>query len=196
MSETETELDDALESNDNYLDPRDKHDFVVVDVFTPEECAKIIKHCNKKDSLVLATTGNPGEKTNINARNNELAWIDSRDEKTDWVRSRIKEQLLIVNSKKYQFDISWAQTLQFTKYSCGQWYSWHVDSGKGAPSNCRKLSLTVQLSDPKKHEGGELVLLCHGSNYHTVKLDQGQAAIFTSWTPHMVTEVEAAPGCG
>lgn len=184
----------------NQLDPDDQLSYVALDLFTPEECNKIIKYMLKTYELVPAGTqgGSRGEKSSLGgevlARDSKVSWIPHEDAKAFWFKDRLKKLMLDVNSVKYKFDISWAQKIQFTKYSCEEYYSWHCDAGKNDPSNKRKLSVTVLLSDPSKYNGGELVLLTHGSNYHTVKLEQGQVAIFNSMTPHMVTPVEAPPG--
>ena len=94
----------------------------------------------------------------------------------------------------YRFDISLSQKLQFTKYAFDEFYSWHCDLGSKVPSNTRKLSIAVQLSDTEHYNGGELVLLTNGNMYHTLNLKRGQAVIFPSYVPHMVTPVEALPG--
>jgi len=179
------------------LDPKDQQGFVIVDVFSPEECTKIIRYMKKNYPLVTAEISGGGKSrlnTDLKSRSSEVSWLPNTDKKAWWFKDRMKEHMLEVNKVKYQFDISWAQKIQFTRYACDEFYSWHCDKGVGHPSNKRKLSMTCLLSDPSKYTGGELVLLIHGSNYHTLELKQGQAVIFTSTTPHMVTPVEPLPG--
>lgn len=186
------------ELDEEIFDEENKNDYVVVQMFTPDECDAIIKHCNKhynlRDAGVSSPEGKPRGNMRPNVRNNQIAWLDNNDESTTWFRDKIKELILSVNNQKYNYDISWAQKPQFTKYSCEEFYSWHIDMGIKHPANKRKLSTTVQLSDPKNHLGGELMLLISGSQYHTVKLEKGQGVIFPSHVPHQVTPVESPPG--
>lgn len=185
------------ELDEEVFDEGNKNDYVVVQVFTPKECDTIIKHCKKHYNLRDAGVSSPKNKPRGNikpsVRNNEIAWLNT-DEGTFWFSDRIKELVLSVNNQKYNYDISWAQKLQFTKYSCEEFYSWHIDMGVKHPSNKRKLSITIQLSDPKDHLGGELMLLVSGSQYHNIKLERGQGVIFPSHVPHQVTQVESPPG--
>ena len=179
------------------LDSENKNDFVVIDLFTKYECNQIIKYCDKKYTLIPSTihTGT-GEIVDDTVRNNKLAWLDHEDKGIAWFKDKIEDAVLNINNLKYKFDISLSQKLQFTKYAYDEFYSWHLDTGTKAPSNTRKLSVTVQLSDPKNYGGGELVLLTNGNLYHTLNLKRGQAVIFASYVPHMVTPVEALPGGG
>jgi PKHD-type hydroxylase len=62
-----------------------------------------------------------------------------------------------------------------------------MDFGSGDISN-RKLSITVQLSDPSEYEGGELQFMI---NQHiiTAPKEKGTAIIFPSFALHRVTPV-------
>jgi len=178
-------------------DSEDKNDFVVIDLFTDKECKQIVKYCSNNYKLIPATIHKKtGQVVDDTVRNNSLAWLDNEDEDIAWFKDRIEDAIFNINSLKYKFDISLSQKLQFTKYAFDEFYSWHCDFGTRAPSNTRKLSITVQLSDTEHYNGGDLVLLTNGNMYHTLNLKRGQAVIFPSYVPHMVTPVEALPGGG
>jgi len=66
---------------------------------------------------------------------------------------------------EWNFDWDFLEECQFTKYKKGQHYDWHIDSWPhpyNKPNDpkehgkIRKLSVTLNLSDPKDYTGGEL----------------------------------------
>jgi PKHD-type hydroxylase len=80
--------------------------------------------------------------------------------------------------------------IQFTAYDeQGSHYDWHMDCGEGNLSR-RKLSMTIQLSDPEGYSGGNLELL-YGRHPVTVERKRGTLVAFPSYTLHRVTPVTA-----
>jgi PKHD-type hydroxylase len=77
--------------------------------------------------------------------------------------------------------------IQFTKYSApaGR-YGKHVDSWVKGP--VRKLSFTLQLSDPQEYEGGELRLYFK-DDPEVMPKPQGAITLFPSYVLHEVTPV-------
>lgn len=176
------------------LDHNNKNDFVVINLFSQEECLKIIEYCQKNYKFEPATVGE--DVIDDEARQSSLIWLKNSDKKITWFRDKIRDSIEYVNDGKYRFDLDFGQDIQFTRYIPNEFYNWHVDAGHSSPNNKRKLSTTIQLSDPKKYRGGELVMLIGGEVYHNIQLEQGQAVIFPSYIPHMVTPVEVSPGSG
>jgi PKHD-type hydroxylase len=89
-----------------------------------------------------------------------------------------------VNDEFYKFELdSFKEGVQFTEYKVDEFFKWHTDCGPGILME-RKLSLTVQLSDPTDYTGGELELWDH-----TATLDQGSATIFPSFMQHKVDPI-------
>ena len=94
------------------------------------------------------------------------------------------------NDKFFQFDL-WGMTegLQFTEYSApdGQ-YDYHTDSMYN--SNIRKLSASIQLSNPNDYEGGDLRLY---NQNETIDADairqQGTVVMFPSFIEHQAEKV-------
>lgn len=168
-------------------------DYVVLDLFTPEECDKILEYCNKKIKMGPGTL-DKGDRVAKDVRNSKVGWFPRDDENLWWVQDRIKEAILVTNENKYMFDVTHSEAVQYTQYNCGQHYSWHHDLGEHEPSSKRKLSITVELSDGLHFDGGDLMLLTLGSRYNTIERKQGQAIIFPSYLPHIVTEVTPKPG--
>jgi PKHD-type hydroxylase len=80
---------------------------------------------------------------------------------------------------------------RFSRYEIGMEYGAHVDSaimGKGSGQIRSDLSLTIFLSDPASYDGGELILeLPFGEQ--EIKLDAGEAIVYSSTTLHRVAPV-------
>lgn len=94
-----------------------------------------------------------------------------------------------MNDRYFNFDLaSFDQGLQLTRYDGEQeqHYDWHVDRGMGTGQ--RKLSLTLQLSDPNDYEGGDLELR-FGKDPVKINKDRGMIALFPSYTMHRVKPV-------
>jgi PKHD-type hydroxylase len=110
------------------------------------------------------------------------------NEVTNWVFARLAKAIVEINQQFFQFDLhGMDQGLQFTRYIApGQHYDWHMDRGFLSPT--RKLSLSVQLSDPKTYKGGDLQFK-FGRKDETVKRERGIVTFFPSYTLHRVRPV-------
>ena len=80
----------------------------------------------------------------------DVSWLE-RNSETYWLFARLEQIVKQLNSLYYKYNIysELRERLQYTIYesSQGGHYNWHVDHGAMAP-HPRKLSLSVQLSDP------------------------------------------------
>lgn len=83
-----------------------------------------------------------------------------------------------------------AEPLQYGVYETGGHYTWHMDHGPGGkPRPVRKLSFTLQLSDPAEYEGGELEIL--GDQRTAMPRDRGTLIVFPSYLSHRVKPVRS-----
>lgn len=107
---------------------------------------------------------------------------------TGWVFGRITQAVVEMNAEFFGFDLSGIeQGLQFTRYVApGQHYNWHLDRAHQTPT--RKLSVSVQLSDPSSYKGGNLQFRL-GPKTETITKELGMATFFPSWTLHRVSKV-------
>lgn len=154
------------------------------EVFSKEECERIKNSFSEKD-LANATTGRGRD---LHHRNTDVQFIDATPGTID-IFKRLAQVVKQANNRHWNFDLSGLyEGLQLTRYREGQFYKWHQDSGGGTFSK-RKLSIVVQLSDPKDYEGGELQFL--GFEKEQIPLSQGTAIIFPSFNPHQVTPVRS-----
>lgn len=80
------------------------------------------------------------------------------------------------------------------RYEVGDHFAWHPDVGaEGTPAAARKLSFTVQLSDPSSYAGGDLELAVHhltGTNVAGLRT-QGTLLLFPSFLVHRIAPVTA-----
>jgi PKHD-type hydroxylase len=151
--------------------------------FTPEECKKIIDIGNKKGLIKAKTV----KGLDIENRDSTISWIHPSDN-FEWVFRRITDIVLNLNKNYFKFDLyGFIEGFQFTHYKePGGKYKKHVDKGKDG--QIRKLSLTIQLSDPTSYEGGDF-LLYEGEKPIIFPKEQGKLIAFPSFTLHEVKPV-------
>jgi len=118
-----------------------------------EICKKILKAGRKKTTKQGTTFGK-----NI-SRDCQVAWINQK-----WVYDIINPFIHMANKNAgWNFQWDWNEASQFTIYEKGHYYGWHVDQqstllkhkDKNINGKTRKLSLTLQLTDKTKYEGGD-----------------------------------------
>lgn len=121
------------------------------------------------------------------ARKSQIKWIH-HDEKSDWLYSRL-ENMVIEANQVWNFDLySIKDSIQYTEYyEGGGHYDWHMDIGP-FPINNRKISITIQLSDPDDYIGGDLEIWT-GNGLQTCARQKGAALLFPSYMLHRVTPV-------
>ncbi len=152
-------------------------------VFSPTELKAIIA-IGEAEELDKARTGGKQSQEN---RDSFVQFLFPNDT-TGWIFEKLAGVINEMNDRYWQFDLSsFEQGIQFTRYKApGQHYEWHTD--RGMPTGQRKLSLTVQLSDPDDYEGGDLELRW-GKEPLKASREQSMITMFPSWTLHRVTPV-------
>jgi PKHD-type hydroxylase len=128
-----------------------------------------------------------GSTVNENIRRSQVTWLDNNPN-TKWVFEKLGQVTSQLNADYFRFDLTgFGENLQLTNYdqSDNGMYGWHQDYG-GKVS--RKLSLTVQLTDPAEYEGGNLQIMTTG-NPVNVRKQRGLIAAFPSYVLHQVTPV-------
>jgi PKHD-type hydroxylase len=120
-------------------------------------------------------------------RKSKVKWIHV-DDKSHWVYDKIHSFILEANNV-WKFDLhSIVDSIQYTEYyDDGGHYGWHMDIGPH-PINHRKVSITIQLSNPEDYEGGELELWT-GAGIQNVEKHKGCAILFPSYMLHRITPV-------
>jgi PKHD-type hydroxylase len=153
-------------------------------VFTPEELDAIIE-VGKSTELLKASTYGPVQ--DDKNRNSYVTFFQP-NEYTNWIFSKFAGVITGINQQFFGFDLTgMEQGLQFTRYTApGQHYDWHIDKGYNTP--VRKLSVSLQLSDPADYKGGELELM-FGRKAEKLPRERGLMVLFPSYVLHRVRPV-------
>ena len=152
--------------------------------FQPNQCDAIVKQCVDELWMSGETIGG-GINKKIRNVEQQVMPIDQQG----WPLTRILDLAKQANSARFKFDVQGfldVDAPMIMRYTKGGHYDWHVDTGN---SVChRKLSFTIQLSDSKDYEGGDVEFI--GSKVDTKAFRQkGMCIIYPSFLPHRVTKV-------
>ena len=156
--------------------------------FSPAELAMIEAYGDRL-TVEKATVGSDqvaGMRVRGEIRVTQTAWMEPSAE-SKWIYDRIQGVARALNDRVYQFALSgFSENLQYTVYhgTEGGYYDWHVDHGPLRTR--RKLSISVQLSDPAQYEGCDLELHA-GNKIEKAPRDRGTVIAFPSYVLHRVT---------
>ena len=164
-----------------------------------------------KDSVVRDEVGNPALEETKGVRKSSNAWIDGGN----WVSGFVWYYIMKANRENFMYDIEGIDTneIQYTEYQKGEYYDWHIDdditrcmvndnvltSADNHGENIailngeyiRKLSFSIQLSDPEDYEGGELEFNVNNEERFFAPNKKGTVIVFDSRTLHRVKEVKS-----
>ena len=156
--------------------------------------------------------GSEGE-INHNIRKSENVWLPANH----WIGQLISSYVHRANNDNFLYDIDHIEydSMQYTKYNVGEYYNWHTDGDLAvykAPmymdlynndgvaqselqvnlraEKIRKLSFSLQLSDPDDYEGGNLQMQygCGNPLFYAPRI-KGSLTIFDSRVQHRVKKV-------
>ena len=149
--------------------------------FSKEECQTIINIAKDK-GLIKGKT-----KEESDVRDSKISWLYPVDG-MDWVFRRVTDMTLSLNERFFKFDLfGLNEGFQFTNYEAPSGkYGKHVDRGMNMA--VRKLSISIQLTNPEEYEGGELYLY-DGDKGTLMDKAQGTLIIFPSYVLHEVMPV-------
>jgi len=152
-----------------------------------------INEINYLDSFVMQEEIEEGvgkDKQTLDIRNNVgVVWLKD-DVKYSWLYIKIAGLINKANTENYNFSLSHMETLQYTMYNdiSESYYGQHVDQiiETSKPTK-RKLSFSLQLTDPRLYTGGELEIY-NATDFVTPK-NIGHMIFFESNTLHEVKQV-------
>lgn len=154
-------------------------------LFLPHEIEKILNFWDDDKTIKATVDGDVQYKDEL--RKSSVMFIDNIPE-NDWIYNKLAGIAMSSNNERYWFDLlGFHQELQLTRYSEGDFFEWHLDFGPGAISD-RKLSMTIQLSDPDEYEGGDLQFMIN-QNIVTAPREKGTIIVFPSFIMHRVTPI-------
>jgi PKHD-type hydroxylase len=153
--------------------------------FSPAELDAIVA---MGDKLMRRTAGVGGGEIVPATRRSSVAWIPM-DHETAWILDRLSLLARRLNGRHWNFDLwGFVEQPQYTIYEGGDdgHYGWHVDRSAESPAP-RKLSISVQLSDPDDYDGGDFEVL--DGQTKIAPRTRGTLIAFPSFTLHRVTPV-------
>ncbi len=158
-------------------------------VFTAEQCDRVValRESLGHDVAQVEPRAAGGRVVQRTGRDTDRTHVVHTPQ-TAWIYARLGEIVDEINGQTWKLKLSHVEPLQLLTYRQGQHYGWHADLGTTGVMSMRKLSLTVQLSDPGDFDGGALQLLAGGRTLQP-KLKRGSAVAFPAWQPHRVTAV-------
>lgn len=157
--------------------------------FTDEEIEKIMdiaKNYKVMDGELW------GGKVDHDYRKSNITWLPLNAE-TNFIYEKIIKLLKISNKAMWNFTITDVPLdLQLAEYTADTvdgkngFYDWHADVGRNI-SSTRKLSVSVQLSEPTEYEGGDLEFMINRSM--KAPREKGTVILFPSYIIHKVNKV-------
>ena len=150
-----------------------------------------------------------GDALNKEKRNSQNTWIPT----THWVAGFLWHYVQRANRENFLYDLRNidGESLQYTRYETGQFYGWHNDAGlatqykpksignlsEGLANDfvnentelIRKLSFSLQLSDPDDYEGGNVQFLDESDKSYFAPRKRGAIVLFDSRIKHRVLKV-------
>jgi PKHD-type hydroxylase len=166
--------------------------YTVANVFSIDELQKIKEFALSivaEEAQVMKSEHNrntPTEKMRVCG----IKWV-APTEDFKWVFQRLVDVINRVNSEAFNLNLYGMEPLQYTVYeSDGKgFYVVHRDIKTESVDNLvRKLSFTLQLTDPAEYEGGELIL-DQGFAPYTASNQMGDITFFLSTIAHEVKPV-------
>jgi len=165
-----------------------------------EECEKLIEEFDISSAdeaevgIILNTPAGAHQETKKYYPDHSI-----RKTKINWVpRSHIYNKILgdyilKTNEILFHYDLTKYSSCQFARYNVGDYYHFHQDAGalpEDFEKETRKLSMTVQLSDPDSYEGGQFYFYNGMLKEDEPPIqEQGSILVFDSKMWHRVSPV-------
>nr|ADI21954.1 hypothetical protein [uncultured nuHF2 cluster bacterium HF0130_29D04] len=138
---------------------------VYPEAVSAEMCDKIILTGEKIDPKPGKVATENGFDVNTSKRSDKIAIIPHHTD-TKWLYDELWEIVLEINRQNWGYNIEALEELQYSQYFKDHFFGWHRDtidrvgrlSKSNRPDLTRKISLSIQLSDPTEYSGGVLEL--------------------------------------
>jgi len=157
-----------------------------------ELCDRIVTECeyyNPED----ATIGSTNKTQDHQVRRSTVRWVDAKDKNSIFIHDLLMDYATLANRHAFGVEINQLHEIQYTIYNGEQedFYDWHFDTFWANPRQTdRKISITIQLSNPDEYEGGEFLFEKQHNQPPQSQLKQrGTVLAFVSPIRHCVTPV-------
>jgi PKHD-type hydroxylase len=182
------------------------HYWYIPEALTPQQCDDLDQAAAKTEQVEGFHFGHKE-----GHRKSQISWIYEA-----FCTEMIGAWMQQANSEAgWYYDLELPESVQYTRYSVGDHYDWHIDGNQdqhaarklvaqvAAPiplnvtpfpkfqGTVRKLSATVNLSDPEDYTGGELELRCYDQLHIFNNAPKGSIVVFPSFMEHRITPIES-----
>ncbi len=158
--------------------------------FTPDQCNQIIQEALKLPEET-GKLGASSDRVDQDWRRSTIRAI-TRNSTWNYLFNELDKLVAQANEEWFQVDYNFLPAIQFATYDSSNqgFYKRHQDVFIAPLRTQRKLSITVQLSDPSSYEGGDLQFLDVGNLPKSENIrTQGTVCVFPSIIFHEVTPV-------
>mgnify|MGYP005989910387 FL=1 len=169
--------------------------------FCDEVVSFVEKEYQLNPAMTLGEQTNPSNK-NAKQKGREIRKSNIKFINPPWITNELKGVVAIANQEgNWNYQYSDNEDIQFTEYKKNQHYGFHSDQFptpfvKGRLKGLiRKISMSVNLTDPSKYEGGEFLFRVSAGNgeYKTISpegfREKGSIVVFPSFVIHTVKPV-------
>lgn len=163
----------------------------------PTEDAKIGGNIQEEEKKLFTPDyhiKNPNLGNVPRTRITNLKWIELNTN-TNWLYKKIISEIHKVNQENFDMILKFVENLQFSEYTENQqgFYAKHSDCGNSGRLesfvDIRKLSFSIQLTNEKEYEGGDLILYMNDKEVKAPK-SKGTIIFFESDIQHEVKPVK------
>ena len=153
----------------------------------PEVCDEWVEICRRLPTEKASTFGSHGDKH----RKTDIRWLANEGD-GESIHSTLWGYIQEAN-EMFNLDVTHLPSLQFTEYAdVGHHYHTHHDiNWNREDGRHRKISITVQLSDPEDYTGGEFRFNNTENPDKTATMKKGTILAFHSYLDHMVAPIES-----
>ena len=161
-------------------------------------CDAIIAAGNRVTQLPAAVGSHDPENGRVEPRTRRttVGFLDA----AHWVNGLVMHYARLANNATWRLDIVDSYGVQFGTYRRGDFYDWHLDEfdmpyGDLSPAHLiglnRKLSLVINLTDPRRYRGGDLLVKDTMGNVVVVEVlrTRGSVIVFPSSVLHIASPV-------
>ena len=137
--------------------------YIFPNAISKKDCKAYLDYCLNNSTFTDATIikegfsdaqDTLGRTTVVNKRKTQVSFITDKDNIMNVLVWGFIRQ---ANKKYFNYKLSHFQPIQFARYEDGGHYDWHQDSShQSIGDECRKLSLTMSLTDHNEYDGGLL----------------------------------------
>lgn len=177
----------------------------------PSEIVEILEKDLTQFDPEAETSKIYGDQVDKVIRDSKNVWVPT----AHWLGGFLWHYISRANRENFCFDLTCidAESVQYTQYGEGQFYDWHIDAGidlmykpqllAGSGVNLaqdqvnlngeyvRKLSFSLQLSNPEDYTGGEVQFMDNARETYFAPKTKGALILFDSRTPHRVRKVRS-----